>query len=62
MGFATFVILTLFTIDSQMYVEVFKQTFLQSKVDPSAVKKIFSVGLEWIQEIDSEGKTWTVRQ
>ena len=33
-----------------MYVEVFKQTFSQSKVDPSAVKKICSVGLGGIQE------------
>ena len=29
---------------------MFKQTFSQSKVDPSAVKKICSVGLGGIQE------------
>ena len=54
MGFATFVILTLFTIDSQMYVEVFKQTFSQSKVDPSAVKKIASVGPLRFQNLEKE--------
>ena len=37
-----------------MYVEVFKQTFSQSKVDPSAVKKIASVGPLRFQNLEKE--------
>ena len=45
-------------MDSQMYVEVFKQTFSQSKVDPSAVKKIASVGPLRFQNLEKESVTF----